>query len=121
MEVGPYPKAPFPDDIPAHPLLVVDYLKIAAGDEAEVDTLFKACSTLGFFYLKVSPLVTPLRQPFLSRAVADAVYDGGRRTLGSRTWWSQCSRWGRTGLPYLWQSCSSTRWATPGARLGTRR
>lgn len=51
IEEGPWPKAPFPE-IETHPLLVVDYQKIAQGDEAEADTLFKACNTLGFFYLK---------------------------------------------------------------------
>ena len=54
MEVGPFPKVPFSENTPAHPLLVVDFEKIEAGDEGEVDTLLKACSTLGFFYLKVS-------------------------------------------------------------------
>ncbi|GAA6011300.1 hypothetical protein JCM10207_008291 [Rhodosporidiobolus poonsookiae] len=47
-----YPRTDFPEDLECHPLLVVDYAKIAAGDEAEVDTLYKACSTIGFFYLK---------------------------------------------------------------------
>ncbi|KAM0749232.1 Clavaminate synthase-like protein [Meredithblackwellia eburnea MCA 4105] len=52
IEAGPWPKAPFPSDIKTHPLLVVDYAKIAANDEDEINTLFTACSTLGFFYLK---------------------------------------------------------------------
>ena len=56
MEPGPFPKAPFPDDTPSHPLLIVDFSKIEEADQAEVDTLFTACSTLGFFYLKVSVL-----------------------------------------------------------------
>lgn len=51
IETGSWPKAPFPD-IKTHPLLVVDYQKIAEGDESEADTLFTACKTLGFFYLK---------------------------------------------------------------------
>jgi isopenicillin N synthase-like dioxygenase len=51
IESGPWPKAPFPD-IETHPLLVVDYQKIVQGDEAEADTLFTACKSLGFFYLK---------------------------------------------------------------------
>lgn len=50
IESGPWPKAPFPD-IKTHPLLVIDYQKIASGDGAEADKLFQACSTLGFFYL----------------------------------------------------------------------
>lgn len=73
MEAGPFPKAPFPEDTPAHPLLVVDFLKIAAGDEAEVDTLFQACSTLGFFYLKVSLETVPL----LSAAKWEQEYEAG--------------------------------------------
>ncbi|KAF8485533.1 Clavaminate synthase-like protein [Gautieria morchelliformis] len=43
---------PFPDDVPTHPLLVIDYEKLKSGDEAEQTTLWKACTTLGFFYLK---------------------------------------------------------------------
>ncbi|GAA5873795.1 hypothetical protein JCM8547_005948 [Rhodosporidiobolus lusitaniae] len=47
-----YPRTDFPEDLECHPLLVVDYSKIAAGDEAEIDVLYKACTTIGFFYLK---------------------------------------------------------------------
>ncbi|GAA5967049.1 hypothetical protein JCM11641_000423 [Rhodosporidiobolus odoratus] len=47
-----YPRTDFPADVECHPLLVVDFEKIAAGDEAEVNTLYKACTTIGFFYLK---------------------------------------------------------------------
>ncbi|KAL0954197.1 hypothetical protein HGRIS_005325 [Hohenbuehelia grisea] len=43
---------PFPDDIPTHPLIVVDYARIVAGDEAEVDKLWDAATNLGFWYLK---------------------------------------------------------------------
>jgi len=43
---------PFPDDVPTHPLLVIDYEKLKAGDKAEQDTLWEACTALGFFYLK---------------------------------------------------------------------
>lgn len=46
-----WPLAPFPD-IETHPLLVVDFAKVEAGDEAEVATLIRAATTLGFFYLK---------------------------------------------------------------------
>lgn len=44
-----WPRAPFPDDTPSHALLVVDFLKVQAGDAAEIETLYKACSTIGFF------------------------------------------------------------------------
>ncbi|GAA6037219.1 hypothetical protein JCM8097_008627 [Rhodosporidiobolus ruineniae] len=47
-----YPRTDFPEDLECHPLLVVDFAKIEAGDEAEIDTLYKACTTIGFFYLK---------------------------------------------------------------------
>lgn len=47
-----YPRTDFPADLECHPLLVVDFAKIAAGDEQEIDTLYSACTNLGFFYLK---------------------------------------------------------------------
>ncbi|KDQ63014.1 hypothetical protein JAAARDRAFT_146912 [Jaapia argillacea MUCL 33604] len=43
---------PFPEDVPVHPLLVVDYQLIKAGDPTEIDTLWKAATELGFWYLK---------------------------------------------------------------------
>ncbi|KAI0751882.1 Clavaminate synthase-like protein [Daedaleopsis nitida] len=43
---------PFPDDVPTHPLLVIDYQLILADDQAEVDKLWKAATELGFWYLK---------------------------------------------------------------------
>ncbi|KAJ6609556.1 hypothetical protein B0H10DRAFT_2063844 [Mycena sp. CBHHK59/15] len=43
---------PFPDDIPTHPLLVIDYELIKAGDAAEIDRLWTAGTQLGFWYLK---------------------------------------------------------------------
>ncbi|KAK4058627.1 hypothetical protein OIO90_000071 [Microbotryomycetes sp. JL221] len=47
-----FPVEPFPEDLKTHPLLVVDYEQVKAGDKAAIETLFKACSQLGFFYLK---------------------------------------------------------------------
>ncbi|ORY79744.1 Clavaminate synthase-like protein [Leucosporidium creatinivorum] len=47
-----YPIVPFSDDTPTHPLLVVDFEEVKAGKQEAIDTLFKACSNLGFFYLK---------------------------------------------------------------------
>ncbi|GAA6045959.1 hypothetical protein NBRC10513_005359 [Rhodotorula toruloides] len=47
-----YPRTDFPADLECHPLLVVDFAKIAAGDEQEIDALYSACTNLGFFYLK---------------------------------------------------------------------
>ncbi|KAI0936919.1 hypothetical protein AcW1_001031 [Taiwanofungus camphoratus] len=44
--------APFPDDVPAHPLLIVDYGLIKSGDKEEIDKLWKAGTELGFWYLK---------------------------------------------------------------------
>ncbi|KAI4519715.1 hypothetical protein K525DRAFT_171507, partial [Schizophyllum commune Loenen D] len=43
---------PFPDDVPTHPLIIIDYERIRAGDPAEIDQLWKAATTLGFWYLK---------------------------------------------------------------------
>ncbi|KAH9887649.1 Clavaminate synthase-like protein [Cubamyces lactineus] len=43
---------PFPDDVPTHPLLVVDYELIQKRDQAEIDKLWKAATELGFWYLK---------------------------------------------------------------------
>ncbi|THH10585.1 hypothetical protein EW145_g1235 [Phellinidium pouzarii] len=43
---------PFPDDIPTHPLLVVDFALIKAGNTQEIDKLWEAATGLGFWYLK---------------------------------------------------------------------
>ncbi|EJF60000.1 Clavaminate synthase-like protein [Dichomitus squalens LYAD-421 SS1] len=43
---------PFPEDVPTHPLLVVDYQLIRAGDGQETEKLWKAATELGFWYLK---------------------------------------------------------------------
>ncbi|KAH9037671.1 Clavaminate synthase-like protein [Lactarius pseudohatsudake] len=43
---------PFPDDVPTVPLLVIDYTLLQAGDEHEIDRLWKAATELGFWYLK---------------------------------------------------------------------
>lgn len=40
---------PFPDNIPTHPLLVVDYGLLKAGDIKEADKLWKAATELGFW------------------------------------------------------------------------
>lgn len=47
-----WPRAPFPADIETHPILVVDFALVEAGDEAEIAKLMTAGTTLGFFYLK---------------------------------------------------------------------
>ncbi|KAL5526725.1 hypothetical protein ACEPAF_8450 [Sanghuangporus sanghuang] len=43
---------PFPDNIKTHPLLVIDYELVKAGDLEEIDKLWKAATELGFWYLK---------------------------------------------------------------------
>ncbi|KAH7924784.1 Clavaminate synthase-like protein [Leucogyrophana mollusca] len=43
---------PFPDDVRTHPLLIIDFERIKAGDREEIDTLWKAATSLGFWYLK---------------------------------------------------------------------
>lgn len=40
---------PFPDDVPTHPLLVVDYELIKKGDQGEIDKLWEAATKLGFW------------------------------------------------------------------------
>ncbi|KAJ3728667.1 Clavaminate synthase-like protein [Lentinula raphanica] len=50
MPVPAYPE--FPANVPSHPLLVVDYDLIKKGDKEEIDVLWKAATTLGFWYMK---------------------------------------------------------------------
>lgn len=40
---------PFPEDIPTHPLLVVDYDLVRSGDQGEIDKLWYAATHLGFW------------------------------------------------------------------------
>ncbi|KAL0946444.1 hypothetical protein HGRIS_012667 [Hohenbuehelia grisea] len=40
---------PFPDDVPRHPLFVVDYTLVKAGDEQELNKLWEAATRLGFW------------------------------------------------------------------------
>lgn len=39
----------FPDDVPVHPLIVVDYELLKANDEVECERLWKAATELGFW------------------------------------------------------------------------
>ena len=41
--------APFPDDVPTQPLLIIDYDLIKAGEEHEIDRLWQAATELGFW------------------------------------------------------------------------
>ncbi|KAJ6468614.1 Clavaminate synthase-like protein [Mycena vitilis] len=43
---------PFPEDVSIHLLLVIDYELIQAGDKHEIERLWTAGTTLGFWYLK---------------------------------------------------------------------
>jgi len=43
---------PFPQNVPTHPLVVVDYQLLREDDEDEIDKLWKAATELGFWYLK---------------------------------------------------------------------
>jgi len=43
---------PFPDDVPTHPLLVIDYALIKERDPEETERLWTAATKLGFWYLK---------------------------------------------------------------------
>lgn len=40
---------PFPDNVQTHPLLVIDYELIKAGDADEIARLWKAATELGFW------------------------------------------------------------------------
>lgn len=40
---------PFPNDLPTHPLLVVDYNLVKANDERELNKLWQAATQLGFW------------------------------------------------------------------------
>ncbi|KAI0718464.1 Clavaminate synthase-like protein [Fomitopsis betulina] len=42
---------PFPDNVPTHPLLIVDYALLKAGNEEEIEKLWTAATTLGFWYM----------------------------------------------------------------------
>lgn len=39
----------FPDDVPTHPLLIVDYAKILLDDGQEIEKLWEAATKLGFW------------------------------------------------------------------------
>ncbi len=39
----------FPADVPTHPLLVIDYALLKAGDQDELDKFWKAATELGFW------------------------------------------------------------------------
>ncbi|KAH7886429.1 hypothetical protein F5I97DRAFT_2028978 [Phlebopus sp. FC_14] len=43
---------PFPDNVRTHPLLVIDYELIKARNSDEIERLWQAATTLGFWYLK---------------------------------------------------------------------
>ena len=40
---------PFPENVPTHPLLVVDYQLLKANDQNEMAKLLKAATELGFW------------------------------------------------------------------------
>lgn len=40
---------PFPDNVPTHPLLVIDYELMKAENQQEVDKLWEAATGLGFW------------------------------------------------------------------------
>ncbi|KAH8112401.1 Clavaminate synthase-like protein [Phellopilus nigrolimitatus] len=43
---------PFPDDVPTHPLMIIDFTLIKSGDAQEINKLWKAATEIGFWYLK---------------------------------------------------------------------
>ena len=40
---------PFPEDVPTHPLLIIDYQLVRDGDQTETDKLWDAATKLGFW------------------------------------------------------------------------
>ncbi|KXN87807.1 1-aminocyclopropane-1-carboxylate oxidase [Leucoagaricus sp. SymC.cos] len=42
----------FPNDVPSHPLLIIDYALLKERDSKEIDRLWEAATKLGFWYLK---------------------------------------------------------------------
>ncbi|KAI0337222.1 Clavaminate synthase-like protein [Trametopsis cervina] len=62
---------PFPEGLPTHPLLVIDYQLIKQGDKQEIDRLWEAATKLGFWYLKNHGVVEEI----------DAMFDMGAETL----------------------------------------
>ena len=40
---------PFPDDVPTHPLLVIDFALLKERDVDEIDRLWEAATKLGFW------------------------------------------------------------------------
>ncbi|KAI0301919.1 hypothetical protein B0F90DRAFT_1816801 [Multifurca ochricompacta] len=62
---------PFPDDLPTVPLLVIDYALLQAGDEHEIQSLWKAATELGFWYLKNHG----------ADAAVNAMFEMGARTM----------------------------------------
>jgi hypothetical protein len=40
---------PFPDNVPTHPLLVIDFALLKDNDPEEIDRLWEAATKLGFW------------------------------------------------------------------------
>ncbi|KAJ7211614.1 Clavaminate synthase-like protein [Mycena pura] len=55
---------PFPDDVPTHPLLVIDYALIEQRDPEEIERLWTAATKLGFWYLKNHGVDEDVREMF---------------------------------------------------------
>ncbi|KAK0213457.1 hypothetical protein DFS33DRAFT_1248254 [Desarmillaria ectypa] len=69
MTISKFP--PFPDDVPTHPLLVIDYALLKAGDKGEIERLWRAATQLGFWYLKNHGV----------EEEADGMFDMGEETM----------------------------------------
>ncbi|KAJ3561264.1 hypothetical protein NP233_g10302 [Leucocoprinus birnbaumii] len=55
---------PFPDDVPTHPLLIIDYTLLKSRDPEEIDRLWEAATKLGFWYLKNHGATEEVNQMF---------------------------------------------------------
>lgn len=43
------PLPPFPTDVRTHPLLIIDFELLKAGDSTELDRLWEAATSIGFW------------------------------------------------------------------------
>ncbi|KAJ8079640.1 hypothetical protein PM082_011227 [Marasmius tenuissimus] len=62
---------PFPEDVPTHALLIIDYEQLKAGNQDEIDRLWGAATGLGFWYLKNHGV----------QEVVDRMFDMGEATM----------------------------------------
>ncbi|RPD55161.1 Clavaminate synthase-like protein [Lentinus tigrinus ALCF2SS1-7] len=80
----------FPEDVPTHPLFVIDYQLVKAGDEHEVNKLWRAATELGFWYLKNHDV----------NEEVDEMFEMGRETLALPLEEKMCFEQGDNGFSF---------------------